>query len=243
MATPQGTPSSQPQPSMLEDRPSGILDTQPNRAPLRSLPEIMLSRHHVAAFAPDPVPDDVLESILKLGLWAPSDFNLQPWRFIVVRDPAQRHLLMRAAADHTVVGEAPVVIIALGLAEAWRRTMDAIFATDALLGELDPDELEDRKQRAEAFMTTQDPAVWLTRQTMVAVTQMVLAAEAYGLGTALVEQFDPDVIRREFDIPDEGEVVVLLALGRAVDVPPPRPARFTVDAVVFRDRFGAPWSP
>jgi nitroreductase len=45
----------------------------------------------------------------------------------------------------------------------------------------------------------------------------MLAAEAYGFDTAPMEGFIPDAVKREFAIPDEAEVVALLAIGRGAD--------------------------
>lgn len=43
------------------------------------------------------MPDEYLEAILKFAAQAPSGYNLQPWRFIVVRDKANRERLQKAA--------------------------------------------------------------------------------------------------------------------------------------------------
>jgi nitroreductase len=48
-------------------------------APIRRVPQIR-------QYAPDPVPDDVVEQLLELARWTGSSRNGQPWRFIVVRD-------------------------------------------------------------------------------------------------------------------------------------------------------------
>ncbi len=41
----------------------------------------------------DPVPEDLLRKVLTAATWAPSGGNRQPWRFLVVRDPARKHQL------------------------------------------------------------------------------------------------------------------------------------------------------
>jgi nitroreductase len=46
---------------------------------------------------------------------APSGSNRQPWRFVVVRDAETRRKLVHACSDQTFVGQAPVVIAAVGL--------------------------------------------------------------------------------------------------------------------------------
>lgn len=48
--------------------------------------ELAQSRRVVRGFRDDPIPDDVLNTILKAASWAPSGANSQPWHFIVVED-------------------------------------------------------------------------------------------------------------------------------------------------------------
>jgi nitroreductase len=36
---------------------------------------------------PDPVPSELIREILEAGVCAPSDGNMQRWRFLVIRDP------------------------------------------------------------------------------------------------------------------------------------------------------------
>jgi nitroreductase len=56
--------------------------------PAIDLFEAMRTCRTIRRFRPDPVPDDVLRQVLTAATWAPSGGNRQPWRFVVVRDPA-----------------------------------------------------------------------------------------------------------------------------------------------------------
>jgi nitroreductase len=73
----------------------------PEGIALKLLPQVLLDRRATNHFKPDPVPEDVLQAILELTLQAPSGYNLQPWRFIVVRDPEKRKQLQKAAMERT----------------------------------------------------------------------------------------------------------------------------------------------
>jgi len=46
---------------------------------------IFLHRWSPRAFTGEPIPDDVLMSLFEAARWAPSAFNLQPWRFVYAR--------------------------------------------------------------------------------------------------------------------------------------------------------------
>ncbi|HEV2762115.1 MAG TPA: nitroreductase family protein, partial [Pyrinomonadaceae bacterium] len=86
-----------------------------------------------------------------------------------------------------------------------------------------------------------EPGTWLNRQTMIALTTMMLVAEAYGFDTAPMEGFDAEGVRREFGLPEEAEVVALLAVGRAAEPDKPYTGRLDLGRVVFRERYGEPW--
>jgi nitroreductase len=53
---------------------------------------IIRGRHSTRAFLPDPVPDEVLESVFDLAARAPSNSNAQPWRVEVVSGKARDDL-------------------------------------------------------------------------------------------------------------------------------------------------------
>ena len=77
--------------------------------------EIIKARRSVRAYQDKPIPDDVLDRLLWAAQWAPSARNVQPWKFIVVKDANLRKQLGEAANGQMFVGQAPVVIAAVGL--------------------------------------------------------------------------------------------------------------------------------
>ena len=49
--------------------------------------EALRTVRQIRQYAPDPVPDDILQQLLQVARWTGSSKNTQPWHFIVVRDP------------------------------------------------------------------------------------------------------------------------------------------------------------
>ena len=71
------------------------------------------TRRAIRKFKPDSINDENLRTILDAGRWAPSFSNLQPWKFIVIKDPGLKNALDKAAREsvlHLGINEAPVVI-------------------------------------------------------------------------------------------------------------------------------------
>ncbi len=64
----------------------------------RAFRELAERRRTVRSFSARPIPEGVLEECLRAAGTAPSGANLQPWHFVVVRDPALKSAI-RAAAE------------------------------------------------------------------------------------------------------------------------------------------------
>ena len=93
----------------------------------KPLSELVRLRRATDTFAAESIADSDLEEILRAGLEAPSSYNLQPWRFVVVRDVSQRRKLRVAAMNQEKVEEAPVVVVACGDTLGWREDLEEVI--------------------------------------------------------------------------------------------------------------------
>src|SRR5262249_3887884 len=87
----------------------------------KSLSQAIKERRATQSLGEVPIQAADLEKIIRAGLEAPSGYNLQPWRFIVVRDGVQKKKLMEAAFGQAKIAEASAVIVALGDPEGWKN--------------------------------------------------------------------------------------------------------------------------
>lgn len=227
---------------MMSEKPSNFPATQPDGAPLKPITQVLLDRRATMRFKTgETMPDEYLDAILSFGAQAPSGYNIQPWRFIVVRDEDNRKRLRRAAMNQAKVAEAPVVIIAVGVKSDLEQRADNVLREGARRGAGKFEEVESARQGAMKFLSTIPLNVWLNRHTMIAMTSMMLVAESYGFDTAPMEGFDPEAVKREFGIPAEEEVVALLAIGHAEKPEKAYPGRFPLEQIVFSERYGEAW--
>ncbi len=65
----------------------------------RDFVETLKLRRTVRDFAPDPIPDEVLRLAIEAAHAAPSGANLQPWTFVIVRDPEVKKRIRIAAEE------------------------------------------------------------------------------------------------------------------------------------------------
>ena len=80
----------------------------------------ILSRKSVRSYTEQEVSQEQIETILKAAMAAPSGVNLQPWRFVVVREQATKEKL--AVGFNKMIAQAPVAIVVCGVTTPPRRT-------------------------------------------------------------------------------------------------------------------------
>ena len=95
----------------------------------------IFARKSVRTYTDQPVSPEQVETILKAAMAAPTGMNVQPWRFVVVRNQEVKEKL---AGRNTMIAKAPVVIVVCGQAirggrENQNWTADCAAATENLL--------------------------------------------------------------------------------------------------------------
>ncbi|MCW2542750.1 MAG: cob(II)yrinic acid a,c-diamide reductase [Frankiales bacterium] len=202
-----------------------------------SVYDVIGARRDVRRFRPDPVDPVLLERVLTAGHQAPSVGHSQPWRFVVVRDPALRE---QAAlmADRERLAQAGQLEAA-----AARQLLDLQLEgiREAPLGVV---VCCDRRTPAAGVLgraTFPDADLW---SCACAIQNLWLAARAEGLGMGWVTLFQPAGLASLLELPDGVVTLGWLCLGWP-DERPPAPGleragwshRLPLDEVVLTDRW------
>lgn len=211
--------------------------------PSLELLEAINQRRAARAFSSEPIPEDVLKTILHLGTQAPSGFNLQPWRFILVRNPENKAKLKECAFNQRQVEEAPVVLICCGDRAAFSsNNIEAVIS----LGE----EHQSMNEQYANYMRNTIPGfaengpsfgtqeVWTNRHTMLAVAQIMLVAKSYGVDSCPMEGYIATQVKEAFNIPENVDVCCLLPLGYAAEPYKGYGGRFALDQVCYNESYG-----
>src|SRR5438477_1397042 len=180
----------------------------------KPLSELVRLRRATDTFAAESIADSDLEEILRAGLEAPSSYNLQPWRFVVVRDVSQRKKLRVAAMNQEKVEEAPVVVVACGDTLGWREDLEEVIRLGQEHG-IGGDAWAQRKRKNVTADLGSHPnmSTWVAKQTMIAATTMMWMAEALGDDTGAMEGVDEEAVRTVLGILKHFRVLFLLAIG------------------------------
>ncbi|MCD6248295.1 MAG: nitroreductase family protein [Hadesarchaea archaeon] len=169
--------------------------------------EAINGRRSIRQFTSEDVPDGDLMRILDSATKAPSAGNCQPWEFVVVKDPATKQRLARAALGQQFVAEAPVVIVVCA----------NIPRTSSRYG-----------RRGANLYAIQDTAA--------AAQNIHLAAFALGYGTCWVGAFDDEEVSKVIGSPEEIKPVAIIPLGKPAESPAP-PPRLPLEKIVHRNSF------
>lgn len=188
---------------------------------LDELEDQLSHQRAVRRFTDEPVDDALVERVLTAATHAPSARNIQPWRFIVIRDQHTKAALGtifdelgqqmygQAAPDHTPWRDLPV-LVAVCSEYAFGRGESGLAALGASI--------------------------------YPAVQNLLLAAQAAGLGSVLTTRWKAkeDAVRPLLGLPETMTVHAILPLGWP-DRRYGRNHRQPVSEVTFRERFGDTW--
>jgi iodotyrosine deiodinase len=75
------------------------LSPEEQRSRLFAFQSRMAARRTVRHFSSDPVPHELIDASIAIAGAAPSGANMQPWRFVVVRDPEVKRRIRLAAEE------------------------------------------------------------------------------------------------------------------------------------------------
>jgi 5,6-dimethylbenzimidazole synthase len=172
----------------------------------QQLRDLLVWRRDVRRFLPTPLPADTLDRLIELACLAPSVGLSQPWRFVVVDDPARRAAVR---ANFLACNNA-------ALAE-YDGERAAHYATLKLAG------LDEAPLHMAVFADRATPlGSGLGRRTMpemaeyssvAAVHTMWLAARAEGLGMGWVSILDPAPLAAILDVPPDWRFIGYFCLG------------------------------
>ncbi len=211
----------------------------------------------IRRFKPDPVSEEVIQDILEAARRAPSWENLQPWRFIVIRDELIKENLCALSFRQKAILKAPVVIACFGDTSAWERDSQrkslhelrdagVVSASDEVIESL--------------FLSTRSFAPQLCGQPAVlartfeavsyAIAFMLLEAVNQGLGACVVGAFGNELtgdkledylaLKKNLVVPEPCVLVALVCLGHPDESPGLRP-RKPLSEIAFRERWGEPF--
>lgn len=207
--------------------------------------EINQKRKSVRYFDPErQVDEETVRKIIEQAMMAPSSYNMQPWQFLVLRDPANKQKLRALAYDQSQVTDASVAVMILGYKDPSAEYIDRVFADWPAKGYMPQEavtQTTDRLKGNFAGMTEEQKILWATRSCNLAGMNLMLAAQNFGVDSGSLEGFDYNGFVETFKIPKEYYPIMLVVLGYKTDTEAQteRKMRFGFEEKVWLDEVPA----
>src|SRR6476469_4956224 len=170
------------------------------------------ARRSVRAYKQEEVAREDLERIFEVVRLAPSAYNVQPWRFVVVTDPALKAKLGVAAFGQKQVAGAPAVIV------LYTDMKDALENVDEIMHPGIP--ADKRAAGAVSFRESwaaksdAEREQWGAGQGYIALGYLLLAASSLGYATSPMLGFDPAKVKDALGLPAHVMIPALVSIGR-----------------------------
>ncbi len=206
----------------------------------------MQTRRAIKSFKPDPIPAPMLRRLLELTVAAPSSYNLQDWRIVLVQSPEQKEALTAAAFGQGQVAQAPITFVFAASTTAWQdeARMNQIYQTALDAGAWPQKTVEYFKTAIPQFQANLGPKTreYAIKDAMIAATHTALAAEAMGLASCFMNGWQEDKVKEVIGASDRDDICIalLLPIGYAAE-PRQNPGRLPLSANVFVDHLANPF--
>ncbi len=176
---------------------------------------------------------DEERQLLELAMLSPTAFNIQNWRFVVVRDMEIRKKIRAVAWDQAQVTDASLLVVLCANLKAWEQDPAKYWRNapkpvqEFLVPAIDQYyQGRPQVQRDEAM-----------RSCGLAGQTIMLAAKAMGYDTCPMDGFDFDAVGKIISLPPDHAIAFMISVGKKTQDSWPRPGQLAYDKVVVEDTF------
>ncbi len=205
----------------------------------------IINRKSVRKYSEKPISDEVLNKILEAGRLAPSWVNVQPWKFIVVKNQDTKDLLSLASGGQKQVKTANVLICCVADLDSWNRTNFGKVLEQKGLDEQTRESIVTSKLLNPSTLGEQVALLRSVEQVTYATAYMTLEAEEQGVGCCVVgatsneltnlDESLAEQIKTKLNLNNRQVLVNILALGYEEPVIQAKKFRKTMEEVVFHE--------
>ncbi len=200
--------------------------------------ELVKARRAIKEFDDSHVmPSEDLKKIMTAAHYAPTAFNLQHYRFVVIEDKDTRKSeeFDNACWNQTSKSaHSSALIVLCADLEAWQKNPARYWENvpediqDTMVGMIkNYYEGKDQIKRDEAH-----------RSCAMAGMNIMLAATALGYDTCPMDGFDYDAMGKLINLPDDHAISFMIAVGKKSSDPFPKPTLLGRDEIVIQEKFG-----
>lgn len=167
-------------------------------------------------------------------LQSPTSFNIQHWRFVVLRDPELRQKIRTEFGnDQAQMTDASLLILFTADTKAWQKSPERYWrhapkeVAELLVGWMGPfHEGRESLQKDEA-----------QRSIGMAMQTTMLAAQGLGYDSCPMIGFDIEKVAELIKLPSDHVMGPMVAIGKGTKEPWPKPGQLPLDEVLIENSF------
>ena len=174
------------------------------------------------------------KTLLEAAIQSPTSFNIQHWRFVIVRDPELRQKIRSEFGnDQAQMTDASLLVLMTADVKAWQKDPQRYWqnapqeVADLLVGWMGPfHEGRDWLQRDEA-----------QRSIGMAMQTLMLSAKDMGYDSCPMIGYDIDAVAELIGLPEDHVMGPMVAIGKGIKGSWPKPGQLSLDEVVVENHF------
>lgn len=208
------------------------------------VPSAIVQRRSIKTFKPDSISPDLLKQLVELTVAAPSSFNVQSWRIVLVQEETQKQALCAASWNQKQIIQAPVTFVFAADAAAGEKDLTPILEQGLATGAWNEGTVNYFKNAIPQFQAGlgEKRREYAIKDAMIAATNLVLAAESLGLSTCFMNGWIEEKVKAIIGAENDPDIAiaVLVPVGYAAE-PRFNPGRLPLSVNVSVDKLDKPY--
>lgn len=174
-----------------------------------------------------------ISKLLSLTLLSPTAFNIQHWRFVLVKDRALREEIRAISWMQPQITDASLLIVLCADVKAWQKQTERYWQNapadvrEGVVAAIDDYyQGHETRQRDETM-----------RSCGIAAQTLMLAAKALGYDSCPMDLADMEAVGKMIGLPEDHVIAMFVAIGKGMREAWPRPGQLRMSEVVITDHF------
>lgn len=197
--------------------------------------ESVYARRAIKAFDPEhKMTESEEQKLLEATIQSPTSFNIQHWRFVILREPELRaKIRTELGNDQAQITDASLLVLFTADVKAWQKKPERYWinapkeVSDLLVGWMGPfHEGREWLQRDEA-----------QRSIGIAMQTLMLVAQDIGYQSCPMIGFDIEKVAELVNLPEDYVMGPMVAIGKGTKEPWPKPGQLPLSELCFENHF------
>lgn len=195
--------------------------------------EAIQSRRAIKQYIKHSITEDEIQKLFEAVILSPTSFNIQNWRFVIVKDPEQRKALRKASWDQAQVEEASLLVVLTADLKAWKKNTERYWSNAPtevaqLMVSMTHQFYEGKEQ------LQRDEAI---RSCGIAAQTLMLRAKEMGYDTCPMIGFDPAKVSEIINLPEDHIIALMITIGKAAEPARSRNGQLKLEELLILDKF------